>query len=106
MKLFEVERPTFKQDLLRWEEPPLIWATSFAGRLYKGYGERMLALFACLLSLPACSHPPSQVHSFTSIRAYFFKILAYTEDQLNNQPQGLNNYWILGPSIVKQPLFD
>ena len=41
-------------------------------------------------SLPACSC--WQVYFSTSIKAYFFGIAVCTED---NQPHGLNNYWIL-----------
>jgi hypothetical protein len=33
-------------------------------------------------SLPACPSSCWQVHSFTCTRAYFVRILSYTEDQL------------------------
>jgi hypothetical protein len=48
-------------------------------------------------------------HSFTGIRAHFFGILVYTEDQLRHPVHGLNNYCntvILGLSVGGQLLLD
>lgn len=94
IKLFEVGRPTFNLDLLRWEDvtliqillrwksPPLIWATPSAGSIYKGQGKRKLTLFACWLSLSLAS-PFLHYPTFIGISAYF-RILLYTEDQLSD----------------------
>lgn len=52
LKSFEVGRPTFNPDLLKWENPSIILATSSAGSLHKGYGEEKEAFFfACLFLL-------------------------------------------------------
>lgn len=34
-------------------------------------------------SLPACSYSPLKIHSFASIKAYFFMIPAHTEEHWN-----------------------
>lgn len=60
-------KPTFNPNLLRWRDPPLIWATSSHGSLYK-----RSSLFACLPSLLLAS---AHLHWH-----YFFRILVYTED--------------------------
>jgi hypothetical protein len=41
-----------------------------------------------------------------SLFLLFYRSPTSTEDQLRLQPPGLNNYWILGPSIGGQPLLD
>lgn len=62
--------------ILRLENTALIWTTSSAGSLYKDM-ER--GSFVPVLCLPSpCKH----IHFFTVIRAYFFSIPTYTEDQL------------------------
>lgn len=38
-------------DILRWEDPPLIWAISSTGSLEKGRGKRKLVLPLCQLAL-------------------------------------------------------
>lgn len=64
IQIFEVGRPT------------LIWATPSAGSLDKEHKRGKLC------SLPAYPHSQWQVHSFTGIKACFFGISTYTEDQL------------------------
>jgi hypothetical protein len=49
-------RPTFNQDLLKWEDLSSAWATSSAGSLYKEH-RRNLALSPCLLALTGKSIP-------------------------------------------------
>ena len=56
--------------------------------------------------LPTCSHPLRKVHFFPGIRAYLFRILAYTEDNWHTHRRGLINYWILEPSVGRQPLLN
>ena len=85
-------RHTHKPDLLRWEDPPLIWATSSAGSPFKGHGRRKLVLLVCLLSLSRA------IHSSTVSRAYFFGTPVYTEAQLRHpapQTKKLLDTWIL-----------
>jgi hypothetical protein len=72
VKLFDMGRPTFNPDLLRWEDLLLIRTTSSGGSLYKGYGRKSLC------SLPFCLQSQWRV---TSIRIHFW-ILEYTEEQL------------------------
>jgi hypothetical protein len=43
---------------------------------------------------------------FTAIRAYFFRILLILKTMWDIQPCGLNNFWLLGPFTVSQPLLD
>lgn len=88
VKPFEVGRPTFKLALLRYEDLPLIWAIPSGGRLYKGHGRRKEAPY--LLSLFY------QVHPFTDITAYFFRIPAHTEGQMRYPAlwvEQLLDYW-------------
>jgi hypothetical protein len=40
--LGHIGRYTFNPDLLKWEDPSLIWATCLAGSLYKGHRRRKL----------------------------------------------------------------
>jgi len=60
-----VEKHTFNLGHLSWENSPLIRDLPPAGILYKGMGETAF-------SLPA--------HFFIDIRAYSFRLPAYTED--------------------------
>jgi hypothetical protein len=55
MKSFEVGRPTFNPYLLRWEDPPLIWATPSAGSLHKK-ARKKETLPACLCSQGSSLH--------------------------------------------------
>jgi hypothetical protein len=52
-------------DLLSWENPLLICATPFAGKLVEDYGRRNLSPFACLF-LPS--------PFFIGIRPHFFRM--------------------------------
>jgi hypothetical protein len=38
-RIFEVERHVFNPVPLRWKDPSLIWATPYAGSLYKNMEE-------------------------------------------------------------------
>jgi len=58
-------------QILKQEE----WAVPCAGGLYKPMEE------GSFVSLPACFHLTSKPNFFTGIRAYFFRILSYTEKQ-------------------------
>lgn len=49
IQMLAVGRPTFNLDLLRWEDPPLIWAKLFAESPYKDREEGALVL--CLFTL-------------------------------------------------------
>lgn len=77
---YEERRYTSTLDLLRWEDPPLIWATRFDGSLYKDREKE-----ACSLCLPALS-VSGEVHSFTGTGAYFSGMPAYTKDQPSHPP--------------------
>lgn len=67
-------RSTFNLHLLRWEDNTLNLGYPFRWQYIRDMEEESL-LFAC-----ACW----QVHSFMGGRAYFFGILANTEDQLRH----------------------
>ena len=53
-KSFEVGRPNFNPDLLRWKNPSLIWPMHSAGCLYEGHREEE-ACSLCLLFSLTCS---------------------------------------------------
>lgn len=79
IKSFEMGRSIFNPGYTCWQP--------------KGQGRKKLAVFACLPSL-SC-----QVHSFSGIRACFFGILAYTEDQIRlpaSWTEKLLDSWTLG----------
>jgi hypothetical protein len=48
---FAVGRLAINMDLLKWEDPPEIWATPSGGSLEKGCARRKCFFFACLLLL-------------------------------------------------------
>lgn len=53
--------------------------------MWKGVKAGSFLRFACLPSFPLASSSVLLLrHSFTGIRAYFFEVLAYTEDQLRH----------------------
>lgn len=72
----------------------------------KGHGRRKLLLFAC------CPHS-SQVHLsghwgipslvLPSTSLWFQHLLKTSRD---DQPCGISHYWILGPSVRRQPLLE
>lgn len=92
---------TSNPDLLRQEDTPLIWATIYAGNLHKEHGRRMFSLFACFdmpsltKSLASPTLDPTALGFW-----YIFKTSSLV------QTHGLNNYYILSPSIHRQPLLD
>lgn len=63
-----MERPSFNPDLLSWEDPFLVWATSSGDRLYKEHGRRKLSLCLSLcISLSDCSHSFWQASSLLAL---------------------------------------
>lgn len=78
---------------LKWKDP--LWVIASVKDMEEGI----------LLSLPACPSSSWRVHFFIGIRAYFFKVHVL-QTSWDIQPQGLNNYWILGLCIYGQPLLD
>lgn len=54
IKSFKVRRPTFNPEILRQEEPSLIWTLPSAGSLYKWYGRKLLDFFVCLVGWLFC----------------------------------------------------
>lgn len=57
-----------------------------------------------LLSLPVRSSSHWQFHFFKEIRAHFFRISGYTEEQLRHPASCTEQLCISGPSIGGQPL--
>lgn len=96
---FKVERPPFNQ--IFWGgKVHLISATPSGGSLYRGHRKRKCFSFTWL------SLKSLEVNAFTGLRAYyFFRILAYPEDQLKIQPCE-QSYWILILSVGRQPLLN
>jgi len=95
-----VGRPAFNPDLLRqeeeadrlrWEDPPLMWATLSAGSLHKEHGGRKLVL--CLLALGLAS-PSLYLHW-----SLLLPILLTPEDQMTHPASWAEYYRILGASI-------
>lgn len=88
----------FNPDILRWGDPPPIWATSSPSRLYKGYGRRKLALFAYLLASGIPSLRYNQPIGDSSV--YWRPV------ERSSLMDWTTNYWILGPSGRSQPLLE
>lgn len=61
------------------EDVPVIWATLSVSSLYIGYKEEGAPSFSFRLLVLALGW---QVQPITGLRAYFFKILAYTKVQI------------------------
>jgi hypothetical protein len=77
IKPFEIGRPVFNPVLLKWKIHVYSGPHSLLAVYIKDMEEASLLSFTyCLLSL--------QVHSFTGISAYFFRIPAYTKEQLGH----------------------
>jgi hypothetical protein len=88
-------RHSFNPDLLSWENVPLIWATPSAGNSHKDIEEGSFGLG--LLSL---------VHFFAGIRATSSGLQCRQKASGDSQHHRLNNYGILGLSVLSQPLLD
>lgn len=89
-------------DNLRMEQP-LTLGYVCSGNLYKGHGKRKTwTFFLLVLNVMACLYILLLRYSFTG-RIAFQHILKTTRVIQTN---GLNNYWILGLFIRKQPMLD
>ena len=94
----------FLRKSLGWEGPPLIWAKYFFLVAWiKGLEEEVFTSL-CLLVLIL----NGQVYSFTAIRAYFFKIMAYIEDQVRHSAlwtkQLLSSWTVSHSNLLPPPL--
>ena len=88
IKSLEMRRPTFSLDLLKWDEPPLTWATPSGSSLYTGQDE------GSLLSLPAyLLYSRWQDHSFSDISAYLLYIFCQFCSSVVSQPVGHDLLW-------------
>lgn len=75
---FEVENSSFNLDLLKWEDPPLI-GSHFLMAVYIVVIDE-----GSVCSLPICPNSSWQIHFLAGNRAYFYWVLAYTEEPLRH----------------------
>lgn len=95
-RLFEVGRPTLN-----------LGHPCFCKSLCKWHWMKKLLLFACFsLFLLASLSILLQRHTFTGIRAYFFRLSVYTEDTLKHPALGDEHCWIFELSVGRQPLLN
>lgn len=91
IKSLEGQRPTFNLDLLRWENPPLMWATPSKWQaIYRTWKRE-----AFVLCMPVLTGKPI---SSLAIEPTSLRFQHFLKTSWEVQPQVWNDFYILGSS--------